>query len=156
MIIRPYTAADRIRCLEIFDSNTPKYFMHEERDQFIFWLNAHDKNEIAYKETLAEYYYVIETDGTIMGCGGYGMHNDEKAGSMIWGMIAREQHKKGLGKALFAYRLQQMRELYPGYSIQLDTSQHTYPFFEKFGFKTVKITENGYGQGLHRYDMILE
>ncbi len=40
--------------------------------------------------------------------------------------------------------------------IQLDTSQHTYRFFERFGFNVKQISKNGYGEGLDRYDMILK
>ena len=37
-----------------------------------------------------------------------------------------------------------------------DTSQHTYRFFEKFGFNVKQISKNGYGVGLDRYDMFLK
>jgi [ribosomal protein S18]-alanine N-acetyltransferase len=40
--------------------------------------------------------------------------------------------------------------------IHLDTSQHTYRFFEKSGFSVKKISKNGYGEGLDKYDMILK
>ncbi|SVC90586.1 uncharacterized protein METZ01_LOCUS343440, partial [marine metagenome] len=40
--------------------------------------------------------------------------------------------------------------------IHLDTSQHTYRFFEKFGFIVKQISKNGYGERLDKYDMILK
>ena len=45
---------------------------------------------------------------------------------------------------------------FSGVEIYLDTSQKTYKFFEKFGFVVEKISKNGYGVGLDRYDMFLK
>jgi len=38
----------------------------------------------------------------------------------------------------------------------MDTTQFSYSFFEKYGFKIEKITENFYALGMHRYDMVLK
>jgi predicted GNAT family N-acyltransferase len=65
-------------------------------------------------------------------------------------------HKKGIGRELLLYRIQLIRSGFPGYPISLDTTQHSYLFFEKMGFKVVKITRDGYGEGLDRYDMVSE
>jgi ribosomal protein S18 acetylase RimI-like enzyme len=40
--------------------------------------------------------------------------------------------------------------------VGVDTTQFSYGFFERFGFKTTKITEDFYEKGMHRYDMIYE
>lgn len=40
--------------------------------------------------------------------------------------------------------------------IILETSQYSAPFFEKFGFVTTGIQENGFGIGLDLYSMVLE
>jgi len=48
-----------------------------------------------------------------------------------------------------------IKKKYPPVNIHLDTSQHTHKFFEKFGFIVRKISNNGYGEGLDMYDMIL-
>lgn len=39
--------------------------------------------------------------------------------------------------------------------VALDTSQHTRPFYERLGFRTVRVTPDAYAPGLHRYDMRL-
>nr|MBC8799133.1 GNAT family N-acetyltransferase [Pseudomonas congelans] len=39
-MLRPYTLADRERCLDIFDSNVPRYFDPAEREQFARFLMA--------------------------------------------------------------------------------------------------------------------
>ena len=43
-----------------------------------------------------------------------------------------------------------------GLSWGLVHSQHTYRFFEKFGFIVKQISKNGFGEGLDKYDMILK
>ena len=72
---------------------------------------------------------------------------------MAWGMVHSSFHKQGFGKALFEYRVEQINSKYPGRSITLDTTQHTYQFFEKQGFSTVQIRKDFYDKGLDRYDM---
>ena len=47
-----------------------------------------------------------------------------------------------------------MIEYYPGLEQRLATSQLTYGFYEKLGFQTTKVTENGFGPGIDRYDMV--
>jgi predicted GNAT family N-acyltransferase len=69
-------------------------------------------------------------------------------------MVNQSHHKKGFGSLLFQHRINQIKILYPNYALVLDTSQHTYSFFEKFGFKIDKISKDAYGLGLDRYDMI--
>ena len=38
--------------------------------------------------------------------------------------------------------------------IELNTTQKTFKFYEKFGFDVIKITPNYYAKGLDRYDML--
>ena len=39
--------------------------------------------------------------------------------------------------------------------VQIDTSQHSQGFFERYGFQVKAITENYFAVGLHRVDMQL-
>ncbi|RYE24894.1 MAG: GNAT family N-acetyltransferase [Sphingobacteriales bacterium] len=153
MNIRSYTPADRQRCMEIFESNVPKYFTLPEREQFEFWLNWQDKGVHAYLDSIAELYYVIEDNYEIVGCGGLGV--DRVHAILAWGMVDNKYHGKGYGRALLEYRLNIWSEQYSNYPMILDTSQYTYTFFEQYGFKITKITDHGYTEGLHRYDMLL-
>ena len=43
-----------------------------------------------------------------------------------------------------------------GAPVLIDTTQFSYPFFEKFGFETTKITKDFYAAGMDRYDMVYE
>ena len=153
MTIRPYAPADRAACLAIFESNMPRYFVPEELPGFARWLDAQDAGQLAYAESLAELYFVVEDDGQVVACGGLGIYLDQPLLTMAWGMVRNDSQHQGIGRALLRHRLQLAETTYPSYAVVLDTSQHTYPFFEKLGFQVTKITPDGYAPGLHRYDM---
>jgi predicted GNAT family N-acyltransferase len=153
MNIRPYKFSDRASCLSIFHSNLPRYLDESELAGFELWLNGLDQGVAAYGSSEEDHYFVLENDESILACGGFYIAKHQKSVTMAWGMVDHAYHKKGFGKELFLFRLQEIKKNFPGYSILLDTSQHTYPFFERFGFTVLKVTENGYGPGLHRYDM---
>lgn len=154
-IIRKYEPADHPACMDVFKTNVPKYFTWEEVDEFERFLTKLGNPEA----TDNPIYYVMESGNFLIGCGGFG----EKEGidgtasiTFVWGMVDRASHKKGFGEQLLRFRLAEIPLHFPGKQIILDTTQFSYTFFEKYGFKTVKITENSYGEGMHRYDMILE
>ncbi len=155
MMIRTYRESDRQACLDIFDSNCPKYFAPHERAYLEAWLNHQGKEpkEAAYKNSKADHFYVLEADGILKGCGGFYINVEEEEAVMAWGMVNNADHHKGLGKALYRYRVEKIEELYPGTKIVLYTSQHTFGFFEKLGLKVTTITKDGFGEGLDRYDM---
>lgn len=153
--LRPYLASDRKTCLVIFESNCPKYFDANEMAGLENWLDGQDKGQITYQTSSADYFYVLEADAEVMACGGFYIVKDQTKANMVWGMVKQSQHNKGVGSLLLQHRINQISLLYPKHSIVLDTSQHTYLFFEKFGFKTHHISKDEYGPGLDRYDMVL-
>lgn len=155
MSIRKYKPFDRSACIEIFNSNIEKYFDHSELVGFESWLDAQDRGVNAFKTSLSDHYYVYEVNNKVIACGGFYIYSNKPNASMTWGMVHNDYHKKGVGKELFEYRVNQVQEAYPQHTIILDTSQHTFKFFERFGFKVVNRTPDGYGNGLDRYDMIL-
>lgn len=154
-IISKYEAAYKEVCMEIFKTNVPTYFTLEEVNEFERFLEKLGDPEVLDNPI----YYVMKVESTLIGCGGFG----EKEGidetpsiTFVWGMVDRSSHKKGFGEQLLRFRLAEIPLYFPGKPVILDTTQFSYTFFEKYGFKTVKITENGYGEGMHRYDMVLE
>jgi len=146
--LRPYQPEDRPACLAIFDGNTPPYFAPHERAQFETFLDT---------EAQAYPYFVVEgDDGQVLGCGGYLRLGDTPVAILTWGMVARERHRQGIGWFLLLERLHRM-SLDPAIArVKLETSQHTYGFFEKAGFVTKRIVTDGFGPGLHQHDMLLE
>jgi ribosomal protein S18 acetylase RimI-like enzyme len=140
MKFRPYQPSDKKRCLKLFRSNVPKFFAPHEENEFAEFLEKPD------------FYFVLEQDSQLLGCGGYGV--SDSTGYLAWGMVDHSQHGTGLGKRLLLERLNLLCQ-HDLQKIILDTSQHTFGFFEKLGFVTQKVTRDGYGTGLHRYDMTL-
>ncbi|MEO6303758.1 MAG: GNAT family N-acetyltransferase [Bacteroidia bacterium] len=155
MLIREYKPSDREACIKIFASNESLYFAPDEFFLFENWLNAKDKGKIAYKSNQVEHFYVVEQNSKVIACGGFYIPADSNTASMTWGMVENGSHKRGIGKKLLIYRIEEIKQSYPKFSIMLDTSQHTFKFFEKQDFSVTKITKDAYGEGLDRYDMTM-
>lgn len=148
--IHKYEARHRAGCLEAFVSNVPTYFTNEEVRDFENFLTLLEE-----KQSTTQYFVLLH-NSLVIGCGGFGDKEGTSELSLAWGLIHRAYHKKGFGIVLLNFRLKQIKELLPDKNLVLDTTQHSFGFFEKFGFKTIKITNDFYAQGLHRYDMILK
>jgi len=77
-------------CLNIIKSNTPEFFAEDEFLLFEKWLIVQENGELAHKLSEKEYYFVIESEGKIVGCGGYLLvrDSDEIYGSytFLWGL----------------------------------------------------------------------
>ena len=142
--IEPYEPKYFENCIEIIESNTPKYIFPDEHLDYKNYLSRKDKT-----------YFVLFNDFTLVACGGYGLNKSQTKASLSWGLVHRLHHNKGYGRFLLDYRLNEIRNKYEDTEVHLDTSQHTYRFFEKVGFIILQISKNGYGEGLDRYDMIL-
>ena len=142
---RPYRSEDNDRCVEIFMSNTPRYFGVEEADEFRQFL-----------ETLPCAYFVATQNDVIVACGGYGYHGKKQAVVLCWGMVHADLHKQGLGKFLLVERLKQIYKDFGETRVQIDTSQHSQGFFEIYGFQVREVTKNYFALGLHRVDMELQ
>jgi ribosomal-protein-alanine N-acetyltransferase len=105
-------------------------------------------------------YDIVFKDDVIVGCGGIALNQPTKYTNephviMTWGMVDNQRHKEGFGKALLLHRIEQAKKIYPGIKIALGTTQHTYPFFEKYGFKTVFYEKDHWAAGLDLYQMEL-
>lgn len=144
MKIQPYSKDNFDQCVDIFVSNLDKYFAEHELADFKTYLN--------YAAT-SNTYFVIVDEGDVAACGGY-----EKMGDVVgltWGLVKRNLHGYGYGKALTTYRLNAIKGKYPGAAILIDTSQHTKGFYEKQGFVVQSIEKDGFEQGLDKYMMML-
>lgn len=141
MDVRPYAAADREPCLELFDSNTPASFTAAERPDYAAFLDA-----------MPCPYFVLEHDGRIVGAGGYAIQGAE--GRLVWGMIGKPWQRQGLGRFLVMYRLREIGKAGDTATVGIDTSQHTAPFFAKLGFKTLRVDPDFYAPGLDRVAMV--
>jgi predicted GNAT family N-acyltransferase len=145
LIFRKYEIADAATLTDIYISNIPLYFDSTELPEFEEFLRTdalHDCN-----------YDVVIWKGKIIGAGGIAMNEDGRV-VMCFGLIDRAYHKMGFGKELLIHRIDMSRKIYPGKAMELDTSQHTYGFFEKYGFKTTEVVKDHWAPGLDMYKMI--
>ena len=144
MYYRPYNPADRAACLAIYDSNAARFFSPGDRETFAAFIDAPQ----------GFYGVLCEDDGTIVGCGGIARDDDQTA-VLTWGMVHADRHGQGLGRTLGLMRLLRLLEMLQVTRVTLNTSNETVGFFEKLGFRVVKVTPNGYRAGLDRYDLEL-
>ena len=143
--LRPFDARDRAACLALFDGNAPPFFAPAERPAFEQFLD-HPPGA----------YLVVEAEGgAVVGCGGATASPRTGLGELTWGMVARTEHGKGIGRFLLRARLLLLAERPRITRVRLDTSQHARGFFEREGFVVQASTQDGYAPGLHRYEMTL-
>lgn len=144
MNIRDYGRQDRDHCLEIMLGNTPDFFAPCEVGEFEEFLD-----DLRYP------YYVVEVAEAVVACGGWSVRPDGSA-SLCWGMVGRSYHRKGIGSYLLHERLRLIREDDTASSVALMTSQHSRPFFERYGFAVAGVEEDGFASGLDAVMMRLE
>lgn len=142
---RAYDPADREALHRVFLSNTPTYFREEE------WSDLRDFLHNDLNATCD--YEVVLLGGWVAGAGGIAL-NDDGTVSLCWGMLDSGIHKKGFGKALLMRRLERAAQRFPNAAVVLSTTQHTFAFFERYGFATVATEENFWADGLHLVKMI--
>lgn len=141
--IRSYRPADESACMGIFDSNRQKYFTGPERDLFAAHLRTADPR-----------FFVAEVDGLVRGCGGFHV-TDYGVGYLVWGMVHHGSHRRGVGESLLRWRLERIRQVAHAWCVLIDTSQHTAPFFARFGFESFRVIPDGYQPGLDKVFMRL-
>jgi GNAT superfamily N-acetyltransferase len=145
MTILPYIPSFQSACLGIFESNKPKYFHEDERPLFINFLNR----------TAPEHYWIVRWNERMVACGGI-YEDDIDVAGLAWGMVHRDYQGKGIGREFTGFRIQKMREVFPGHRYKIDTSQHTRLFYEKLGFRISHVIKDGFGLGLDKIVMWLD
>lgn len=145
LIFRKYEIADAARLKEIYVSNIPLYFDITELPEFEEFLVTDALTDCNYE--------VLIWDNKIIGAGGIAMNEGGRV-VMCFGLIDSSYHKMGFGKQLLIRRMNLSKKIYPGKFMELDTSQHTYGFFEKYGFETVEVVKDYWAPGLDMYRMI--
>lgn len=141
MRIEPFKPEHSSACLEIFESNTPRFFGREELQEFQSFLQQ--PNAV---------FLVVSIDGIIRACGGH-YHNGNE-GWLCWGMVHRDFHGKRVGKALLLERLRQLFADQKIGTVSIHTSQLARPFFEHFGFCRVGAPiSNGFAEGIDSLTM---
>jgi len=122
MDIRPYNPADRHACLTIFDlTECRSPATREEFERFL--------------EHPSGPYFVMEHDGSIIGCGGYTSGAAPGVASLVWGMIRDDVRGQGLGRFLLMYRLREIAREPTIERVVVEVPAGMAGFFEHQGFK---------------------
>ena len=122
-IIRSAQKQDFKFLSKIFSLNVPKYFDKKELDDFKKYFNS--KN--------LESYFIIESQGKIVGGGGYAYEN-MKTARICWLFIDPNYHGFGFGKKLVNYCIKILKNNRKLSVIEVETSNLTYKFYEKLKF----------------------
>ena len=142
-ILERYAPALKEACLEVFRSNTPRYFVPGEESEFAGFLDEPDGA-----------YYVGRLADAVVACGGWAA-NDDGSCAMTWGMVHADRHGEQLGQWLLDQRIENAREA--GYRrFRIETSPPVAGFFAKSGFRTIEQQKDGIAPGLDRVIMVLD
>ena len=145
-MVRPYNKTkDKDRVLELLALNTPHYFAEEETPEFLDYL-----------ENKLEDYFVVESDGVTVGCGGINYFWEENLARLSWDILHPDFQGKGLGSQLARHRIAHIKKQASIKTIVVRTSQLAYHFYGKMGFELEKIEEDFWAKDFHLYQMKME
>jgi len=147
MKIRLYTPLDLDGCLSVFASNLAPYVSAQEMTEF--WRFLRDQANVDCP------YVVAEDAGQVRACGGLYVDRESGVATLCWGLVHRDHHKKKLGTIMLVERLAWAAADPAVRKVEMNTSQHTVAFFQRFGFVPLRRIADGYGYGLDRIDMEL-
>ena len=145
-----YAGAHRGRCLAIFDANCPEAFAPSERTEYETFL-----------DDAPEGYEVCLLNGVVSGA--FGLIATPRPGDpdrlrINWIMIDPAAQGRGVGRAMMERVRARASAAASGGSdptIDIAASHVSAPFFARFGAAEVARTEDGWGPGMHRVDMVL-
>ena len=141
--IRPYQPTDKPAVLQLLRLNTPAYFSSEEEADFIFYLD-HELQD----------YFVVTLPGKVIGCGG--INYCGKTGKISWDMLHPDYQNQGIGRQLLQFRIDALKANPEIELITVRTSQLAYRFYQKAGFKLIRIEKNYWADGFDLYEMELQ
>lgn len=145
MRVANYSSIYKEKCIDIFKSNAPTFFAPDELKIFENFLDHYSRDS----------YFVVIDKGELVGCGGIFLDHTTGEAGLSWGMVHAQMHNKGIGKFFTDYRIALLRNLNPGKTYKIETSQHTFQFYENRGFVTIGIILDGFGEVIDKYTMEL-
>jgi len=139
---RACTPEDAEACLALFDANCPRFFAPEERTDYA-----------AYLERVAGY-RVCEVENAVRGAFGVAPGLPGRA-HLNWILVDPAAQRLGVGRAMMQAAIDAARGLGAS-GLDIAASQHSAPFFARFGARELSYVPDGWGPGMHRIDMELE
>jgi GNAT superfamily N-acetyltransferase len=139
---RAYTPEDAEACLALFDANCPRFFAPEERPDYAAYLAR------------ATGYRVCEGERVIRGAFGIAPGLPGRA-NLDWILVDPAAQRLGIGRAMMQAAIDATRSLGAS-ALDIGASQHSAPFFTRFGARELSHVPDGWGPGMHRIEMALE
>lgn len=141
-MIREYRASDKFDVIELLKLNTPQYFAPEEEQDFSVYL-----------DNRREDYFVVETEGEVIGAGGINYTDEGKTAYISWDVFHPKAQGKGWGTQLVLYRIGLIKQNPAIVLIRVRTSQMVYTFYEKCGFELKEVVPDYWAKGFDLYRM---
>ena len=141
LIFSDYHPSDRPTCSALFERNCPAYFAIEERSAYQAFLEAQPKP-----------YWIAWTDNVAVAC--YGVTIERDVAGIDWIMVDPSYQSKGVGDAMVKRAINLFNK-HNVKEVKVATSQHANHFFERYGLVETSTTLHGWGQGMHKIDMVM-
>ena len=141
LMFSDYHPSDRPTCSALFERNCPAHFAIEERSAYQAFLEAEPKP-----------YWIAWTDNVAVAC--YGVTIERDGAGIDWIMVDPSYQSKGVGDAMVkrAFNLFNKHNVK---EVKVATSQHANRFFERYGLVETSTTLHGWGEGMHKIDMVM-
>ncbi|MGK7397515.1 MAG: GNAT family N-acetyltransferase [Candidatus Cyclobacteriaceae bacterium M3_2C_046] len=91
----------------------------------------------------------------IIGAGGINYFYHQGLTRLSWDLVHPNYHERGIGTSLVQYRLEIIKTNPLIKKVQVRTSQLTYGFYEKMGFRLEKTEKNSWADGFDLYQMVM-
>ncbi len=152
---RDYRPGDFARCVHLFDSNVPDFFLPTERPAFLDFLAGEERRPPRLREDprADARFYLLKDGGTVVGCGGWYLEG-EIAG-LSWGIVDRARHRQGLGRLLVEERLRKIRKDGRSRWVRVRTIAAVQGFFQHLGFRLVRDGLRGVVEAVPLVELLL-
>lgn len=146
----PYQGEHKEAVINIFRSNCPKYFDASDLPGLINFLDNYADNN----------FLVVKNQEKICGCGGHYVSHEKKIFGIAWVMFERNSlgfsDFKSVSNSFYHEITRRIKNENADYEVVINTTQLMEKLFFGYGFKTDKLTKNGFGKGLDHYVMRLQ
>ena len=139
--VREYQPSDLDACLAIYRSNFAE-FLPDAIELFVTHLSEP-----------YSYYLVVESEASILACGGLDIEGYSNNTGLTFGMVRRDSHRCGLGSLLTLTRLALLDGEYDPAFVGLETTLAVEPFYQRLGFERLSRPEQRYTGGSYYVSM---
>jgi len=138
----PYQVSYKKACLSLFDDNSPEFFTPNEREDYC-----------AFLELMPSGYEVCMISGNIVGAFGL-FRVDNMTKSLNWILLSSTSQGVGIGRQVMNH-IKKLAQQTGIESVTIAASHLSAPFFAKFDAQAINEIKDGWGQGMHRIDMVM-